>query len=180
MTTLILVGAVARGARWLLRGINLRLVGGELVVLLGPNGAGKTTLLRRLAGELPPSEGEVRWEGRLLSRLSPLAQARERAIFSQHQEMGVTFSAYEVAFLGRLPHLEGRPETPYDHQVTRQALHQTDSAHLGQRAYPSLSGGRRCGWPWPGCWPRRPACCCWMSSPTISTPRTSSRYSACS
>jgi len=130
-----------RGARWLLRGIDLRLSGGELAVLLGPNGAGKTTLLRLLAGELHPSEGEVRWGGRPLGQLPPLAQARERAVFSQHQELAFPFSAYEVAFLGRLPHLEGRPETSHDHQVTRQALHQTDSAHLAERAYPSLSGG---------------------------------------
>lgn len=31
-----------------------------LVAIVGPNGAGKSTLLNRLAGDLLPSEGEVR------------------------------------------------------------------------------------------------------------------------
>jgi ABC-type multidrug transport system ATPase subunit len=47
------------GVRPVLRGINLRIERGELVVVLGPNGMGKTTLLGVMAGVLPPMEGEV-------------------------------------------------------------------------------------------------------------------------
>ena len=39
---------------------------GRIVGLLGPNGAGKTTLLRILAGLLPPDEGRVVLDGRVL------------------------------------------------------------------------------------------------------------------
>lgn len=41
------------------RGVNLTVHPGEVVVLLGPNGAGKTTLLLALAGELPITHGQV-------------------------------------------------------------------------------------------------------------------------
>jgi len=41
------------------RGLNLELFAGEVVVLLGPNGAGKTTTLMALAGELKPKEGQI-------------------------------------------------------------------------------------------------------------------------
>lgn len=47
-----------------LRGIDMELRSGEVVALLGPNGSGKTTLLLTLAGELPATDGEVRWDGR--------------------------------------------------------------------------------------------------------------------
>jgi branched-chain amino acid transport system ATP-binding protein len=50
-----------------LRGIDLEVNAGEVVVLLGANGAGKTTTLLSLAGAIP-SEGEVRLHGRLAPR----------------------------------------------------------------------------------------------------------------
>ncbi len=43
-----------------LRGVDLRVDPGELVLLLGPNGAGKTTLLRCIAGLAVPQRGSVR------------------------------------------------------------------------------------------------------------------------
>ena len=40
-----------------LRGVDLEVVGGEIVALLGPNGAGKSTLLRILATSILPDSG---------------------------------------------------------------------------------------------------------------------------
>jgi NitT/TauT family transport system ATP-binding protein len=39
----------------------------QFVCVLGPSGSGKSTLLRILAGLLPPTQGEVRFEGRRLA-----------------------------------------------------------------------------------------------------------------
>ncbi|MEM0233089.1 MAG: ATP-binding cassette domain-containing protein [Candidatus Nezhaarchaeales archaeon] len=44
---------------YVLRGINLKLCKGDLVLLYGSNGQGKTTLLKVLAGYLKPSRGRV-------------------------------------------------------------------------------------------------------------------------
>jgi NitT/TauT family transport system ATP-binding protein len=40
----------------------------EFIVIVGPSGCGKTTLLKMLAGLLPPSTGEVRVEGKVITR----------------------------------------------------------------------------------------------------------------
>jgi len=50
-------------------GVSLEVMPGELVAIVGANGAGKTTTLRAVAGLTPPLRGEVRFEGRNISRL---------------------------------------------------------------------------------------------------------------
>ena len=45
---------------WVLRGVNLRVMAGEVVGLLGANGTGKSTLLRIVATLLRPHAGRVR------------------------------------------------------------------------------------------------------------------------
>jgi tungstate transport system ATP-binding protein len=56
-----------RGGKWLLRDVNLDLQPGRLSVVMGPNGAGKSILLRLLHGLIAPSQGEVQWDGAVLS-----------------------------------------------------------------------------------------------------------------
>ena len=46
-----------------IRDIDFHVDSGEAVMIIGSNGAGKTTLFRSMLGLLPPSSGEVRFEG---------------------------------------------------------------------------------------------------------------------
>ena len=50
-----------------LQGVSLRVEPGEVVALIGANGAGKTTLLKTIAGLVQPQQGEVVFEGRVIS-----------------------------------------------------------------------------------------------------------------
>jgi len=43
-----------------LRGVDLRVLRGEMLVILGPSGCGKTTLLRTIAGFESPTDGRIR------------------------------------------------------------------------------------------------------------------------
>ena len=52
------------------RGVDLSLQGGEMVLIMGPSGSGKTTLLSMLGALLRPSEGEVRLVGVSLAQLT--------------------------------------------------------------------------------------------------------------
>ena len=49
---------------------------GEMVSIIGPNGAGKTTLFNLLTGQLAPTEGEIRLNGKPINALRPHQRAR--------------------------------------------------------------------------------------------------------
>jgi branched-chain amino acid transport system ATP-binding protein len=57
--------------------VSCRFAPGTLTAIVGPNGAGKTTYFNLISGQLKPSSGSVRLDGRDLSSLS--ASARTRA-----------------------------------------------------------------------------------------------------
>ncbi len=51
--------------------VNLTITAGERHALIGPNGAGKSTLFNVISGILPPTAGEIRLRGKLISGLPP-------------------------------------------------------------------------------------------------------------
>ena len=57
------------GKSHILDGVSLEVGRGEVVGLLGRNGVGKSTTLKAVAGLVRPSRGEVRFEGRPITRL---------------------------------------------------------------------------------------------------------------
>ncbi len=59
------------GAIRALRAANLCIDVGEMVALIGANGAGKSTFLRTLSGLLAADHGQVRVDGRDVTRLAP-------------------------------------------------------------------------------------------------------------
>ena len=59
------------GDRPALEDVSFDVRSGEVVGLLGPNGSGKSTLLKVVAGVMPPSHGEVRFEDQTVTRAIP-------------------------------------------------------------------------------------------------------------
>jgi branched-chain amino acid transport system ATP-binding protein len=51
--------------------VTMRVAAGEVRAVIGPNGAGKTSLFHLLTGVVRPTEGDIRFDGRALTGLSP-------------------------------------------------------------------------------------------------------------
>ena len=64
------------GKSHILHGVSLEVGRGEVVGLLGRNGVGKSTTLKAIAGIVHPSQGDVRFEGRSITRLPSHRLAR--------------------------------------------------------------------------------------------------------
>jgi heme ABC exporter ATP-binding subunit CcmA len=101
------------GAVRALRGVDLTLRAGEVLLVLGPNGAGKSTLLRSLAGLLRPQAGTVTVAGRVLSREEPSAR-RPIGLLSHesllYDELSLLENLMFVARLYDLPDARARSE----------------------------------------------------------------------
>jgi putative ABC transport system ATP-binding protein len=74
-----------------LRGADLALREGELVVLLGPSGSGKSTLLNILGGLDVASSGQVLWRGQDLARADETTLTRYR-----REHVGFVFQFYNL------------------------------------------------------------------------------------
>ncbi|HEY7315370.1 MAG TPA: ABC transporter ATP-binding protein [Gemmataceae bacterium] len=69
--TLEQIGKTYPGGVEAVRGVNLRVADGELVVLVGPSGSGKTTLLRLIAGLETPTTGVLRIGDHVVNDVPP-------------------------------------------------------------------------------------------------------------
>lgn len=126
------------------RGVDLEVGNGTFVALLGPNGAGKSTLARALAGLVAPSSGELRIEGQPIAALSRREIARRVAFLAQEPPADLSFTAREVALMGRAPHLGAMGlDGPADRECAAEALARVDATHLAERPIHALSGGER-------------------------------------
>lgn len=126
----------------LVEDINLSIPQGELVAIVGANGAGKTTLLRLLAGEIQASKGDVILDGKSLSIYKAHELALQRAVMRQHVFMNFDFTSYEIVMMGRHPHIRSG-ETKADHAIIEQALATTETNHLREQLYSTLSSGEK-------------------------------------
>ena len=135
---------VSLGGNSVLRGVSLEVSRGEFVAVIGPNGSGKTTLLRALAGLIKADGGRIVIGGADASGLSARVRARSVAYLPQSSSSGYSFTAFEVALMGRYPSL-GRfqLETQADREIAYRALERTEAAQFADRRIGELSGGER-------------------------------------
>ena len=128
----------------LLSEVEMDLRPGEMLAVVGPNGAGKSTLCGLLAGDLPPTKGEVKLCGRDVHRTKPAVLARLRSMLSQHTLIRFPFTARQVVMMGRHPHIRRwRSPTESDFAAVEKAMTSTQVLDLADRVYPTLSGGEQ-------------------------------------
>lgn len=69
----------------ILKGIDLTVPSGKLVVITGPNGGGKTTLAKIIAGLETPTEGRILFEGEDITGLDITERARKGISYAFQQ-----------------------------------------------------------------------------------------------
>ena len=136
-------GAVELGGRPVLRGIDLTIGPGEVVVVLGANGSGKSTLVRSMLGLVPTCRGEVRLFGTPLEKF----QDWKRVGFVPQRvtaASGVPASVREVVASGRLAQRRLlAPLRAQDRAAVNQAIAAVGLADRAGDGVSTLSGGQQ-------------------------------------
>jgi len=127
-----------------LRGIELDISSGELMMLVGPSGCGKTTLISLIAGILDRTTGECHVLGEDLAAMTPRARTRWRG-----ENIGFVFQAFNLmpslnaAENVAIPLLiQGAPRS----RALQKAHELLDQVGLGDRLHSlpgQLSGGQQ-------------------------------------
>ena len=136
------------GAIEAMAGVDFHLDPGEIVGLMGDNGAGKSTLVKIVAGNFPPSAGEMKLEGRPVHFHKPV-DARAAGIEVVYQDLALcnNLTASANVFLGRekmrrlglLKLLDDRAM----HERSRDLFAELKSETRPAEAVRSMSGGQR-------------------------------------
>jgi simple sugar transport system ATP-binding protein len=90
------------GAVRALNGVDLDIAAGEVLGLMGDNGAGKSTLTKIIAGNFPPTQGQIALDGEAVAFDRPAA-ARDAGIEVMYQDLAISENLTAAAniFLGR-------------------------------------------------------------------------------
>jgi len=84
------------GALRAINGIDFKLEKGELRAIIGPNGAGKSTFFNLLTGVIPPSGGDIFFQGQKITGLRP-EEVSQKGVARSYQITNIflNLSAYE-------------------------------------------------------------------------------------
>ncbi len=136
------------GAIEALTGVDLAIAPGEVLGLMGDNGAGKSTLVKVIAGNFPPSGGQIRLQGQPVHFARPV-DARAAGIEVVYQDLALcnNLTAAENVFLGRelkkwvggLRVLDHKSMNERARQLFAELKSETRPAELVR----SMSGGQR-------------------------------------
>jgi iron(III) transport system ATP-binding protein len=126
--------------RPIIRGLSMSVVRGSLVCLVGPSGCGKTTVLRAIAGFHPLAAGEIRINGRTVSR-------RGATVAPEKRRLGMVFQDYAL-----FPHMTVAQNVAFGlrgvsasdrRAVIRRMLDRVGLARMDERYPHELSGGQQ-------------------------------------
>lgn len=138
------------GNNTILRGIDLSIDKGQVVVILGPSGSGKTTFLRCLNALEIPEQGTIQFTGEQPLAVDFAAKNAKKEILALRRKSGMVFQNYNL-----FPHktaLENVMEGPVyvqgkkPEQAKAEALKLLEKVGLADKAelYPfQLSGGQQ-------------------------------------
>jgi phospholipid/cholesterol/gamma-HCH transport system ATP-binding protein len=88
--------SVQFGRQNVLRNISLSIPAGQTIAIIGESGCGKTVLMKTIIGLVPPSKGQVHFDGRDLQELNEQELSRQRIRFGYVFQNAALFDSMTI------------------------------------------------------------------------------------
>lgn len=135
---------IGYGDKIILKNIDLHVDEGEFLAIIGPNGTGKSTLLKAITDSVDIKKGEITISGRDSSTISKRERARLIAVVPQEFNTDFEFSVFDIAAMGRNPHMYHRKiSRQHELDIVQDAMMMTNTWKLRNRLFNELSGGEK-------------------------------------
>jgi len=132
------------GSQPVLRGVDVEIATGEIMVIIGRSGGGKSVLLKHLIGLLRPDAGTVTVDGTEITRLRGAALDRVRERYGVVFQGGALFDSMSVADNVAFPLRErSRLGAAEIRGRVQEKLDQVGLSDMGHKNPAEISGGMR-------------------------------------
>ncbi len=137
--------SVQFGRQQVLRNINLGIPKGQTLVIIGESGCGKTVLLKSMIGLVTPTQGEMHFDGKNLTRLGERELTQQRIRFGYVFQQAALFDSLTVAQNVAFPlRQHGKYSDEEIHDIVRERLEEVGLSEAVVSKKPAeLSGGMR-------------------------------------
>jgi phospholipid/cholesterol/gamma-HCH transport system ATP-binding protein len=132
------------GAQPVLRGLDLTVAAGEIMIVIGRSGGGKSVLLKHLVGLLRPDAGRVLVDGQDITRLGHRELDRVRERYGVVFQGGALFDSMSVHDNVAFPLREKAKAPPAEvRRRVEEKLAQVGLSGMGHKNPAEISGGMR-------------------------------------
>ena len=132
------------GDRTVIDSLDLVVPPGKVTAIIGANACGKSTLLRSMSRLLAPRSGHVLLDGKAVHSIPAKQLARTLGLLPQSPVAPEGIAVSDLVGRGRHPHQKMLARwSERDYAVVAQALQDTGTTELADRAVDELSGGQR-------------------------------------
>lgn len=115
---------------------------GKITSLIGPNGAGKSTVMGMISRLIAKDAGVISFGDRDLSKWKSKELAKRLAILTQHNNVQMKLTVWELVAFGRFPY-SGSHLNQEDHNIINRAISYMELEEFRDRFIDELSGGQR-------------------------------------
>ena len=115
---------------------------GKITALIGPNGAGKSTVMGMISRLIAKDAGIISFDDKDLSKWKSKELAKRLAILTQHNNVQMKLTVWELVSFGRFPY-SGSRLSQEDFDIIDKAISWMELEEFRDRFIDELSGGQR-------------------------------------
>lgn len=132
------------GNKKILDNVSLSIKEGSFTAIMGMNGSAKTSLLKLICRANQATSGEIYLKAKDINTYKVRDLAKQMSVVFQNDDIGFDFTCFEIVLMGRMVYQKlFQTDTEKDLIEAQNSMRQTNTLHLKDRMFSTLSGGEK-------------------------------------